>query len=96
MEQLTFTTVLGCLLVTLAGTGYAASASAGAASDCRQEALDYGISAEELDNYIDGCLASRGELLDSDTAEIEYVPPVETDETDGVPDPQAGDADAAQ
>ena len=89
MKQSTIITVLGCLFVTLAATGYAASASADAASDCRQEALDYGLSTEELDDYIDGCLASRGEFLDSDTADMEYVPPAETDETDDLPDPQS-------
>ena len=82
MRQPTSTTVLGCLLVALAGTSYAASASADAASDCRQEAQQYGFSQEGLDDYISGCLASRGEYIDSDTADMDYEPPVEADEAD--------------
>lgn len=96
MKQLTFPTVLGYLFITLAGTGYAPFASAGAVSDCRQEALDFGVSTEEIDDYIDGCLASRGELIDDGTTEMDYVPPVETDETDDLPDPQTSDTDVAQ
>ena len=93
MKQLTFTTVLGYLLVTLAGAGYAPFAPADVVSDCRQEALDYGVSTEELDDYIDGCLASRGEVIDSDTADMDYVPP---EESDDLPDTQTGDYNAAQ
>ena len=96
MKHPTFFTVLGYLFVTLAGTGYASSVSANAVSDCRREAQDYGIATEELDVYIDGCLVSRGELIDGDTADMEYVPPVETDETDDLPDPQKDDTDVAQ
>ena len=96
MKHPTFFTVLGYLFVTLAGTGYASSVSADTVSDCRQEALDYGIATEGLDDYIDGCLASRGELIDGDTADMEYVPPVETNETDDLPDPQTDDTDVAQ
>jgi len=96
MKQPIFTTVLGCLFVTLTGTGYTTHASADAAADCRQEARGYGVSAEELDDYIDGCLASRGELMIEDAASMDYVPP---DEMDDLPDPLEDadeDADAPQ
>lgn len=93
MKQPIFTIVQGCLLVTLAVTGYSAPASADDAGDCRQEALDYGISAEELDDYIDGCLASRGESIADDTANIDYVPP---DEMDDLPDPLTDETNIEQ
>ena len=104
MKQLTITTVLGCLFITLTSTCHTASASADTASDCRQEALYYGLSTEELDDYINGCMASRGELFDGDTSGIEYVPPAEmeevsdpqTDDTDELSVPQTGDTDVAQ
>lgn len=96
MRQPTSTTVLGCLFVALAATGYAASASADAASDCRQEAEQYGFAQEGLDDYISGCLASRGEYIDSDTADVEYIPPVEVEETDDLPDPQTNETEIEQ
>ena len=73
----------------LAGTGYSVTASADAAGDCRQEALDYDIPAEQLDDYVYGCLASRGELMVESAADVDYVPPAEPDTTEG-------DTDAAQ
>jgi hypothetical protein len=107
MKQRTFTTVLACLLVTLAGTGYTASVFASAASDCRQEALDYGIPAEGLDDYVDGCLASRGELVIEEAVSEYDAPPAEDDappaeddaplmETEAMPDPLTGDENVAQ
>lgn len=93
MSQPSFTTVLGCLFVILAVTGYSASASANAASDCRQEAKEYGIVDEGLDDYIDGCLASRGEPNDAYTEDTGSVPPAEADD---LTDQQTGDNDAPQ
>lgn len=93
MKQPTVTSILGCLLVTLAAASHSPSALADTASDCRQEAQDYGISAEELDAYIYGCLASRGELVADDAAGMDYVPP---DEMDELQDSLTGDDDAAQ
>jgi hypothetical protein len=77
MQQPIFTTVLGYLLVALSATGYTASASANAAGDCRQEATDYGISPELVDEYVEGCLASRGELIEDEAVQVEYEPPAE-------------------
>ena len=93
MKKLIFTAVLKRLFIALAGIGYTISVSASAESHCRQEALDYGVATELLDDYIDGCLASRGELIGSDTTDLDYIPPVEPD---NLPDPQTGDADYAQ
>jgi|GEM_PF-5524111 len=79
MKQPIFTTVLGYLLVTLTGTVYTAPASANAASDCRQETIDYDIPAEQHDDYINGCLASRGELIPDEAVGMDHAPPVELD-----------------
>jgi hypothetical protein len=79
MKQPIFTTVLGYLLVTLAGTVYTAPVSANAASDCRQEAMDYDIAAEQRDDYINDCLASRGELITDEVAGMDDAPLVESD-----------------
>jgi hypothetical protein len=79
MKQPIFTTVLGYLLVTLAGTVYTAPVSANAASDCRQEAMDYDIAAEQRDDYINDCLASRGELIIDEVAGMDDAPLVESD-----------------
>ncbi len=93
MSQPSCTTVLGCLFVLLAVTGYSASALASAASDCRQEAKEYGIVEEGLDDYISGCLASRGEAVDTYTEDTGAVPPAEADDLAGQ---QTGDNDAPQ
>ena len=93
MKQPNFTNILGCLLFTLAGTGYATSTLANATADCHQEAQEYSIPEEERDAYINFCLASRGELIDGDTVEMDYIPPAEMD---GLPDPLADDTDVAQ
>ena len=74
MKQPRLTTVLAYLLVTLAGIVFSTSVSANAASDCHQEATDYGIADEQLDDYITGCLASRGELYAEETPDMEYAP----------------------
>ena len=76
------TTTLTYLLVTLTGTVYSTSTSANAASDCRQEATDYGIADEQLDDYVTGCLASRGELYAEETPDMEYAPADEAVEMD--------------
>jgi len=80
MRQSRLTTALSYLLVALAGTVFSTSVSANAPGDCRQEATDYGIPDEQLDDYITGCLASRGELYAEETPDMEYAPAEEADE----------------
>lgn len=97
MKPTIFTTVLGYLLIALSATGYTTSALANAAGDCRQEATDYGISPELVDEYVEGCLASRGELVVDEVVESEYEPPVEPQyEEDQQQDLPMDDEDAAQ
>ena len=80
-------TIHGILFVVLAGTACSNYASANAASDCRQEALEYGIAEEQLEEYVDGCLASRGELMVDNGVDIsaDYTPPVEPEPTESEP-----------
>ena len=85
MKQPRLTTALAYLLVTLAGIVFSTSVSANAASDCHQEATDYGIADEQLDDYITGCLASRGELYAEETPDMEYAPADEAVEMDDAP-----------
>jgi hypothetical protein len=100
MKQPIVTTLLGYLLVTLSATGYTASAFANAAGECRQEAVEYGISQELVDDYVEGCMASRGELIVDDASNSEYVPPAEPedqqDQQDLLEEPLTGNEDAAQ
>jgi hypothetical protein len=79
MRRSNRTAFLGGLFVTLAATAYIAPVSADAVSDCRQEAQDYGIHAEGVDDYVEGCLASRGELIVEEEVAVDYMPPEEVD-----------------
>jgi hypothetical protein len=38
------------------------------AAECRQEVQDYGIPPEQAQDYIDGCILSRGGVLEADPA----------------------------
>jgi hypothetical protein len=97
MKQPIVTTVLGYLLVALSAAGYTASAAANAAAECRQEAIEYGVSPELIDDYVDGCQASRGELIVDEVIDTEYVPPVEPEYEQEMPeDPLTGIDDATQ
>jgi len=57
------------------------SVSAGVEEECRQEAEDFGVMPELLDDYINGCIYSRGGVSTSDSAEEDYVSPTEPDDT---------------
>jgi hypothetical protein len=97
MKQAFATTLLGYLLAALSAAAYTASASANAAAECRQEAVDYGISEELVDEYVSGCLASRGELMIDDVSDTEYASPSgPEDEQVLLEEPSMGDEDAAQ
>ena len=54
--------------------------SAGVEADCRQEAKDYGIMPELRDEYISGCIDSRGGMSISVSAEEENVLPSGVDD----------------
>ena len=49
-------------------------------AECRQEAQDYGIVSELHDEYVNGCIESRGGVSVSASIEEDYVPPAESEE----------------
>ena len=73
------------LLLLIVATGFmwspASPVSADIMNECREEATQYGVPPEQFDDYIDGCVLSRGGYSEAQSAG-EYVPPPEA-ETDG-------------
>lgn len=62
-------------------TGIASSAEpvfAGVEADCRQEAVSYGIEPEQQQEYISGCIESRGGPDASDNTGETYVEPTDS------------------
>jgi len=90
MKHLVSTTRAVChllALVLLAGT---TTLRADPAAECRQEVQDYSIPPEQAADYIDGCILSRGGMLDPVAGE-EAVPALDAgvmapDGTDPMPD----------
>jgi len=76
---ITTTPVTHVLMVMCLVTG-AQAVSAGFEAECRQEAEDYEIMPELREEYITGCIDSRGGVSISDSAEEDYVPPSESDD----------------
>jgi hypothetical protein len=55
------------LLPLLVSTGlltFASPTLSDSGADCRAEAEQYGISSEEMESYVEGCMQSRGESAD--------------------------------
>jgi len=57
------------------------SVSASIEGECRQEAKEFDIMPELQDDYINGCIESRGGVSALDSTEEEYMPPPEQDAT---------------
>ena len=55
--------------------------SANVEAECRQEAKDFEVMPELRDDYINGCIESRGGMSLPASAEEDYVPPSESDDT---------------
>ena len=79
MKHSTPTAVPGFLTVILACMIQSMPAAADTASDCRQEAIDYNIPEEQRQEYINGCMASRGELFTEDMTGMEETAQPEPD-----------------
>jgi len=67
--------------------------SAGVEAECRQEAEEFGIMPELRNDYINGCIDSRGGVSTSASTEEDYVPPSESDDTINL---EAGSENAAE
>lgn len=86
----TFVVRVLMVMCILAGTP---ATSAGSEAECRQEAEDYEIMPELRDEYITGCIESRGGVSIPVGTEADYLPPPESD--DGT-SPEVGDQDPAE
>ena len=60
MKKLQATPLLACLLAGAGMTVASLPVPAGVDEECRQEAEDYGIPPEQMDDYVTGCVLSRG------------------------------------
>jgi hypothetical protein len=71
---------------------------ASVSAECRQEAKDYGIPSEQLEDYVSGCVMSRGGDYAPDPAVQDYAAPPEGEvgndtgmDGDYIPDPAVQD-----
>jgi hypothetical protein len=79
MKKLQGTVLLVCLLT---GAGLLVSGLpvlASVSEECRQEAQDYGIPPEQQEDYVTGCVSSRGGDYAQDPAMPDYTAPPEGD-----------------
>jgi len=67
--------------------------SAGVEEECRQEADDYGVMPELRNEYIDGCIESRGGT--STSSSVEPVD-LQSSESDDTSDPAAASENVAE
>ena len=54
--------------------------SASVETECRQEAEDYGVMPELSNDYVNGCIESRGGASTSSSVEKDYEPASESDD----------------
>ncbi len=75
--------VLGApTLVLIAGLGVTPAAFASADAECRQEAQEYGVDADQLEQYVYDCVASRGGFSVDEVAEEDATPAMELEVMD--------------
>ena len=87
MNKIRSTTFVLSVLVVLGLAANVQPVSAGVEAECRQEADDYGVMPELLNEYINGCIESRGGT--SDSSSVEQVD-MQSSESDNTSDPVAG------
>ena len=81
MKKIRTTTLVVSVLLLMGLAAAIQPVSAGIETECRQEAEDFGVMPELRDDYINGCIDSRGGVSTSASAEEDYVPPSEPDDT---------------
>lgn len=84
MKKVRTTALVAPVLMVMCLTCVVQPASAGVEAECRQEADDYGVMPELVDDYITGCIDSRGGMDISAGVEDYYVPSSEPDETNNL------------
>jgi hypothetical protein len=70
------------MLMAMCSIAIAQPVSANIEMECRQEADDYGVMPELRDEYVAGCVDSRGGMSIYTSDEEDYTPPSESDEED--------------
>jgi hypothetical protein len=81
MNKIRKTTFVVPVLIVLGIAATVQPVSASVEAECRQEAVDYGVMPELLDEYINGCIDSRGGASIPSSVEEDYVPPPESEDT---------------
>ena len=81
MNKIRSTTFMLFVLMVLGLAATVQPVSAGVEAECRQEAEDYGVMPELRNEYINGCIESRGGTSTSSSVEQIDVQPSESDDT---------------
>lgn len=81
MNKIRSTTFVLSVLMVLGLTAAVQPVSAGVEAECSQEADDYGVMPELRNEYINGCIESRGGTSPSSNVEQVDLQPSESDDT---------------
>ena len=81
MNKIRKTTFVVPVLIVLGIAATVQPVSASVEAECRQEAEDYEVMPELRDEYINGCIDSRGGESIPSSVEGDSVPPSESDDT---------------
>lgn len=84
MKKISTTTLLVPVLMVMCLTCVVQPVSAGVETECRQEAEEFEVMPELRDDYIAGCIDSRGGVSIPAGGEEDFVPPSEPDETNNL------------
>jgi len=87
MKRIHSTTPVVSVLMVMSLAAAIQPVSAGVEAECSQEAEDFGVVPELRDDYISGCIDSRGGESTSAIADENHVPPSESDD---MINPEAG------
>ena len=82
MNKIRRTTFVVPVLIVLGIAATVQPVSANVEAECRQEAADYEVMPELLDEYINGCIDSRGGTSIPSSVEEDNVPPPESESDD--------------
>ena len=93
MKKTNTATAASAALMVICTVCLAEPVSAGIEAECRKEAQDYEVVPEQRDDYIAGCIDSRGGVITPDNIEEDSAPVVESDEAN---EPAESAEDAVQ
>lgn len=95
MKRIRSTLIMVSVLTAMGLASAMQPVSAGVEAECRQEVEDFGVMPELREDYISGCIDSRGGVSTSAGAEEDYVPPSEPEE-DYVPPSEPDDINSPE